>query len=98
VVGGRIEEHAIIAGGMKTKTFLARLGSEDSFPLELTLAGGERHLALHPAYAYVHPASGRLCLFSERRSCDVALDPAEVVRLRPLGGRPGRQRLAGSSV
>lgn len=87
MVGGRIEEGCYNRRGMKMKTFLERLGAEGSFPLELTLAGGERHLALHPAYAYVHPASGRLCLFSENRSCDVALDPAEVVRLRPLRRR-----------
>jgi hypothetical protein len=75
---------------MKKETFLARLGAAESFPLELTLASGERHVALHPAYAYIHPASGRVCLFSERRTCDVALDPDEVVRLRRLRKGPVR--------
>ena len=75
---------------MKRKTFLARLAEAGSFPLELTLATGERHVALAPAYAYIHPASGRLCLFSERRTCDVALAPGEAVRLRSLRPRARR--------
>jgi hypothetical protein len=80
---------------MKIKTFLARLASARSFPLELTLSGGERHVAIHPDYAYLGPGGG-LCLFSERWSCDVEIPIRDVVRIRPLR-RPSGHGRCGSS-
>ncbi len=60
-------------------------GSAKSFPLEITLASGDKHVIEHPVHATVHPRTGDLIVFSdEGEEFSLAINPAQIVSVRPL--------------
>ena len=61
------------------------LGSSKHFPLEITLASGDRHVIGHPDHATVHPRTGDLIVFpDEGDEFSLAINPAQIVSIRPL--------------
>jgi len=62
---------------------LARLlGRPVEFPLEITLASGDRHLLPHPDHAHMHPNTRDLILYPDVGPLSLVINPDQIVSVR----------------
>ncbi len=60
------------------------LGSAKHFPIEVTLASGDRYVIEHPDHATVHPKTKDLIVFPDEGEFSLAINPSLIVSIRPL--------------
>jgi hypothetical protein len=60
------------------------------FPIEITLASGDRHLLPHPDHAHMHPDTRHLVLYPDEDGAPFSLviDPDQIVSLRTVRRKP----------
>ncbi len=78
-------EYWLAVFGMKSIKEVLAAATE--YPLELTLATGQKFLVHHPDYTLVHPDTGNLHLFGPEgtRPHHVIIDPTHIVKVTPKG-------------
>ena len=57
------------------------LGKGREFPIEVTVASGDRYFIPHPDYATVHPNTGALIIFPEKGEFMIVVNPAQIVAI-----------------
>jgi hypothetical protein len=54
------------------------------FPLEVTLASGDKHLLPHPDHAHLHPNTKDLVLYPDDGPFSLVINPDQIVSVRTI--------------
>lgn len=60
------------------------LGRPVEFPIEITLASGDKYLLPHPDHAHVHPNTRDLILYPDEGPFSLVINPGQIVSIRAV--------------
>jgi hypothetical protein len=60
------------------------MGSSVDFPIEISLASGDRYLLPHPDHAHLHPNTRDLIIYPDEGPLSLVVNPDQIVSLRTV--------------